>query len=52
MLQKLDETLTPEDVEKLGGESVRSSFKLMVDVLTSHLIWTLDHMEGMVSSKV
>ena len=51
MLQKLHDTLTAEDIENLGGESVESAYKLMVDVLTSHLLWTLDHIESSHASK-
>ena len=46
MLQRLYATLSPNVIQEMGGSEFESAYALMVDVLTSHMIWTLDHLES------
>lgn len=47
MRAQLHERFTPEEIMERGGVAFSSAWDLMVDVLTSHLMWTLNHIESL-----
>ncbi len=46
LMQHMHVKFTPAEIEEIGGFAFESAFELMVDVITSHLMWTLDHIES------